>query len=222
MKLIAGRRSLAGASHAMNIGVTALNRTKYNGLAILEDTTWRVYNTSNSSLPNNSIAALVTCGENLGWIGTNNGGGAVLEDTTWILYDQTNSGLTCDSLSVLELDNSGSLWIGTPSGGLINFTGTVGIERDDRCMQHSGGTMTILSNPCRGKISLEYSIKEKTFVSIQVYDITGRRVKTLVQGHCDRGAHQINWFTKDLSAGIYFIRMNTPYNIAMRKLVLVK
>ena len=146
----------------------------------------------------------------------------MLEDTNWILYCEDNSGLTCDSLSTLTLDNIGSIWIGTPSGGLIHFTGTVGIEKEEKYLQQPKRILKILSNPCRKKVSLEYSILEKTDISMQVYDISGRLIKTLVQGYCDSGTYLVNWLAPDLSAGVYFVRLNTSCGVATGKLILVK
>ncbi|MDD2889485.1 MAG: T9SS type A sorting domain-containing protein [bacterium] len=81
---------------------------------------WKVYNTSNSGLPNNSIYSLAIEG-NVKWIGTYYGGLAKFDDTTWTVYYTSNSGLPYDVITALAIEGSAK-WIGT-WGGLAKFDG---------------------------------------------------------------------------------------------------
>src|SRR5689334_16015674 len=51
-----------------------------------------VYNTSNSSIPDNNIYAIAIDSIGKKWIGTENGL-AVYDDATWTIYNMSNSGL---------------------------------------------------------------------------------------------------------------------------------
>jgi len=65
-------------------------------------------------------------------------------------------------------------------------------------------------NPFNDLIKIEYAIPIRTEVKINIYDITGREVKTLVAQPVDPGAYEIMWTGSDnrgrqVNAGVYFI-----------------
>jgi flagellar hook assembly protein FlgD len=64
-------------------------------------------------------------------------------------------------------------------------------------------------------------------VSLAVYDITGKLIKTLVLGSEPAGYKTIRWdgndnFGKSVPNGLYFIRLETPKFSATDKLVLTR
>ena len=64
-------------------------------------------------------------------------------------------------------------------------------------------------------------------VTLSVFDIRGRRVRTLVRGHRDGGYHTAVWNGDDdrgqrVASGTYFYRLEAPSFTETRKLVLVK
>jgi ligand-binding sensor domain-containing protein len=80
---------------------------------------WKVYNTSNSGLPNDGVSCLTIDGSGNIWIGTydwdtDNGGGLVKYDgVNWTVYDTSNSSLPDIFVRCLVIDESGNKWIGT-------------------------------------------------------------------------------------------------------------
>ncbi|GAJ10846.1 unnamed protein product, partial [marine sediment metagenome] len=71
-------------------------------------------------------------------------------------------------------------------------------------------------------INIAYSIAQKGFVSLKVYDVTGRFVKKLVYGVQDRGWYTIQWDSnkqnrKSIASGVYFIRLEIDNFISTRK-----
>jgi hypothetical protein len=59
-------------------------------------------------------------------------------------------------------------------------------------------------------------------VQLQVFDVTGRLVRTLAARSMEAGEHQIRWegesnFGGRLSTGVYFLRLNTEEGISTRK-----
>jgi hypothetical protein len=82
-------------------------------------------------------------------------------------------------------------------------------------------------NPFVKKTCVQYSIPHATDVNIHVYDICGRKVKTLVSGKCDPGHYMTNWFGDDdhgrnAAAGVYFVQINTRGFESREKLVLIR
>ena len=83
-------------------------------------------------------------------------------------------------------------------------------------------------NPFNPSTVIEYSVPAPgSFVRLAVYDLTGRRVRTLVSGHKAPGRHLAIWYGRDdagreLASGVYFYRIEIGDYEARRKMVMLK
>jgi hypothetical protein len=83
-------------------------------------------------------------------------------------------------------------------------------------------------NPFRvqGQTTLEYSLPEQTEVSVSVYDILGRRVRTLVNGKSQRaGVHTVRWDGQNgqgqtVASGVYFARLEAGQTRTIKMVVI--
>jgi hypothetical protein len=81
-------------------------------------------------------------------------------------------------------------------------------------------------NPFYATTEIRYGLPVTSRVTLAIYDITGKLVKTLVNGTENLGFHKIVWNGKDnpgqrVSAGLYFIRLDTSNYTATRKIILI-
>lgn len=56
-------------------------------------------------------------------------------------------------------------------------------------------------------ITVQYAVPEYQNVTIKVFDLMGREVRTLVNRKQEIGTHQVNWSTANLPAGMYLLRL---------------
>ncbi len=77
-------------------------------------------------------------------------------------------------------------------------------------------------NPFNASTIIQYSLLEASQVRIEIYDILGRKVETLVQGEQPAGYHKHVWDASDHSSGIYFYRIQAGDYAETRKMVLLK
>jgi hypothetical protein len=77
-------------------------------------------------------------------------------------------------------------------------------------------------NPFNFTAGIHYNLPEPTVVKIDIYDIMGRRVETLVNGRQPAGYHQIKWDATEFSSGIYFYRVQAGGLTATKKMTLLK
>jgi len=59
-------------------------------------------------------------------------------------------------------------------------------------------------------------------VEIEIKDILGRRVRTLVNEHQQRGFHSVTFDGSNLSSGIYFYRIKSGKFVETKKMILLK
>ena len=67
-------------------------------------------------------------------------------------------------------------------------------------------------NPCSRQTSLAFSLREDALVSVDLFDVAGRRLREVARGRMPAGDHSVGWdgrsSTGDLvPAGIYFLRL---------------
>jgi len=62
-------------------------------------------------------------------------------------------------------------------------------------------------NPVNDVAYIKYQIPENNFVDIRVFDNTGKLVKQLVSENKEAGIYQVNFGTANLSAGLYFYKI---------------
>jgi len=82
-------------------------------------------------------------------------------------------------------------------------------------------------NPASGAVSIRYALHKSGTVSLNVYDICGRRVNVLDQGLKQSGAYNLTWKGDDsqgrlLPAGVYFYQLNFEGASLTQKIVLMR
>jgi len=73
---------------------------------------------------------------------------------------------------------------------------------------------------------ITYVIPHQTEISIKIYDITGREVKTLFSGKSDSGYYKLNWKGIDntgrvVSTGVYFVQFDSKEYRSCHKIIFV-
>ena len=77
-------------------------------------------------------------------------------------------------------------------------------------------------NPFNPSTHLEFGISELGFVSLKVYNVIGKEVKTLVNEIKPAGIYSIEFDGSDLPSGIYFYKIEVGHFSQVRKMILVK
>jgi Arylsulfotransferase (ASST)/Secretion system C-terminal sorting domain/Cep192 domain 4 len=77
-------------------------------------------------------------------------------------------------------------------------------------------------NPFNPNTRINYSIGEREFVSITVYDILGNEIATLVNEEKPPGKYEIDFNGENLSSGIYFYKLQAGSFIQTRKMILLR
>ncbi len=77
-------------------------------------------------------------------------------------------------------------------------------------------------NPFNASTLIEYSLPSVADVTVEIYDILGRRVETLVEGEQQAGHHQVVWDASEISSGMYFYRIQAGEFVESKKMLLLK
>ena len=77
-------------------------------------------------------------------------------------------------------------------------------------------------NPFNPTTIIEYGLPETSTIRIDVFNMLGQRVATLVNGEQTAGYHRIQFDGRRLASGVYFYRLQSGRNVITQKMVLVK
>ncbi|MFA5033217.1 MAG: T9SS type A sorting domain-containing protein [bacterium] len=99
------------------------------------------------------------------------------------------------------------------------FYSVVGTEEQSYKQAYS---LNIFPNPVIRKTTINYQLANKTLISLKLYDLTGRCVKTLVNGEQIPGYYKAELNSKDYPTGIYFAKFKAGNYKETKKLILMK
>lgn len=77
-------------------------------------------------------------------------------------------------------------------------------------------------NPFNPSTQINFTLPSTGEVQLQVFDITGRLISTLVDGDMTAGTHSIRFDAQGLASGIYIYRLNTTGYSMTRRMTLIK
>ena len=77
-------------------------------------------------------------------------------------------------------------------------------------------------NPFNPSTSIEYSLPEKTNVTLAIYDALGNELEIIFSGNKSTGTHRVTWNASNYSSGIYFYKMNAGTFKEIKKMLLLK
>ena len=103
--------------------------------------------------------------------------------------------------------------------------GTLGIE--DLWSSTGSNSLTITPNPLHESTRISYSISENNRVNLSVYNLSGQKIKELINEHLPSGAYSLSWNGDDtngrkLPSGLYFCRLTAGNHQEYSKLIIPK
>ena len=77
-------------------------------------------------------------------------------------------------------------------------------------------------NPFNPTTTLELYMSNSGEVHVEIYNIMGQLVTTLVSGYIGEGLHQLSWNASDASSGLYLVKAYSEGINTNRKIMLIK
>lgn len=77
-------------------------------------------------------------------------------------------------------------------------------------------------NPFNAGTSIGFELEESGHVKLTIYDITGARVATLVNGEMEAGVYSINWNAENAASGVYYYSLTVNGEKSTKKMTLLR
>jgi len=77
-------------------------------------------------------------------------------------------------------------------------------------------------NPFNPVTTIEYTIPKSEKVKIDIYNVLGQNVQTLINQTQNAGSHVVSFDATNFSSGVYFYRIEAGQNVQTKKMILMK
>ncbi|MFZ1289661.1 MAG: YCF48-related protein [Melioribacteraceae bacterium] len=161
-----------------------------------------------------------------------------------VKFDNENNGMVIGEFgTILKTSDGGKTWIREESGTSVNLNDvsikdsiamTVG---DFGTILKKSGQITTLDctkipheyflsqnfpNPFNPGTTIEYSVPQKSQVTLKVYDLLGREITTLINEEKSVGNYSVKFDGSNLTSGIYFYKIISGNYSSIKKMIVLK
>jgi len=106
---------------------------------------------------------------------------------------------------------------------LINLSNATGLDDSpETSLPESFSISQNYPNPFNASTTIKYELPHLAHVTIDIYNILGRKVEMLVDNQQPAGYHQVTWHADGFTSGIYFYKLQADEYAKTKKMVLVK
>lgn len=125
---------------------------------------------------------------------------------------------------IIPLVEENKYYLSTHGGGVWVYDTSLLNSAIDPKYDHSTVKMIASPNPFVSQTNICFSLFEKSFVKLSVYNIQGKEIKSLVKSNLPGGKHQIVWDgtnnkNTEVQSGLYYIRLNIKENANTCKVI---
>ncbi len=147
----------------------------------------------------------------------------VLSDNNLVLLDEITFGQQkADTTTGRYPNGTGDFVEMLPSFSAINFPGLLGI---DTPLPETSNPIILrqnFPNPFAEWTTIDFKLRQAGEVTLNVFNIYGMLVETLVSKQLAAGDHSYTWQAKNLLSGIYFYSITTQNQVQVKKMVIQK
>ena len=105
--------------------------------------------------------------------------------------------------------------------GAYYFDQTVGVDDENNPFIETE-LFKNYPNPFNKITTIRYFLPKYTEVKIQIYNLKGQLVETIVDSNKPTGYYTVEWNSKGMSSGIYFYKLSTRDKTFINKMILLK
>ncbi|HBC47916.1 MAG TPA: hypothetical protein DEO84_01985 [candidate division Zixibacteria bacterium] len=112
-------------------------------------------------------------------------------------------------------------------GAKVSVTGLQGVDDDAVALPTETKLLGNYPNPFNPSTTIEFALSKPSDVKLDVFNLLGQKVTTLINSRMEAGNHSVIWNGRDangnsVASGAYFYKLNTNDYASTRKMVLAK
>ncbi len=119
-------------------------------------------------------------------------------------------------------ESDGLVVVATHGGGVYSATQVTGIESETSSIPTDYALNQNYPNPFNPSTKIKFNLPSSSNVKLTIYDITGRKVKELVNRDLAAGVHTVDFNASNLASGTYIYRIQAGSFVQSKKMILLK
>lgn len=109
----------------------------------------------------------------------------------------------------------------------IRIDGITSIDEDEMPIPRQFKLLQNFPNPFNPSTTIGYELSQTTQIELNIYNISGQKIRTIVAGKHPAGTYQVQWDGKnaigqEVSSGVYLYRLKTASLVLSRKMLLLR
>ncbi len=133
------------------------------------------------------------------------------------------------TLWLTEFDNQGNIISNNPKG--TGFYPNWRRNIPQTSVEAEGGNANLpesfaldqnFPNPFNATTTIKYNLIKDNNVKLDIFDMLGRKLDTIVDCHQSAGEHQVTWNASNVASGTYLYKLTVGDETAVNKMVLIK
>jgi hypothetical protein len=109
----------------------------------------------------------------------------------------------------------------------IRIDGITAIDKDEILLPTKFKLLQNFPNPFNPSTTIGYELSQTTQIELNIYNISGQKIRTIVTGKHPAGTYQVQWDGKnaigqEVSSGVYLYRLRTASLVLSRKMLLLR
>ena len=126
------------------------------------------------------------------------------------------------SYTIKAVDNTNLLSINSDNVSVMGILMKPKLEDKDKLVDFNFSLSQSFPNPFNPTTSIRYTVPQKGLVILKVYDMLGRKVKTLVNSEKSKGVYTVTFNADNLPTGVYFYSISIGNFSEVKKMVLLR
>ncbi|MBE2255958.1 MAG: T9SS type A sorting domain-containing protein [Ignavibacteria bacterium] len=177
--------------------------------------TWNVANTNNAPVSCSNVNIKLSTDGGLTWPTT------LISNTPNDGSQIVNFPITVTTTARVMVEASDNIFFDVSN---VNFSlsNLVGITNNTSSTPENYFLNQNFPNPFNPVTNIKFGVKESGLVSLNIYDISGKLVKSLINQNMNAGVYTIDVDGNNLSSGVYFYELKTSNFVQTNKMLLIK
>jgi hypothetical protein len=139
------------------------------------------------------------------------------------LSDTSQIGIAPSSVLSFGTDQNNELYVLCANGIIYKLLNTViGINSGNSGIPEGYSLEQNYPNPFNPVTTIKYSVPENSFVTLKVYELTGKEVETLYSGSRIAGTYTVTWNAENFSSGVYLYSLTAGDVSIEKKMLMLK
>jgi len=135
------------------------------------------------------------------------------------------TGKTLEKINPGKLSSDPVNWKPGPDGGTPGSTNSVFVSVNQPAKNQQPTVLTLAGNfpnPFNPETTLQFYLPGPGVVSVEIYEVTGRRVSAFQRSYQEAGLKELPWKPENLASGILFYRLSWKNQSQTGKMLLLK